>query len=69
MNLKPCPFCGSKKITHHSGSNNYIECDDCGTTGPNSIDPPYSMTQLAIRNAIVQDNWNTRYKEEKGDNL
>lgn len=34
-NLLPCPFCGSTNLRHEfSGSQGYIECNECGTQGP-----------------------------------
>lgn len=34
-NLLPCPFCGSTNLRHEfSGSQSYIECNECGTQGP-----------------------------------
>ena len=31
--LKPCPFCGSKKVKVNQFKE-YVECDRCGATGP-----------------------------------
>jgi len=59
--LKPCPFCGSSDlITNNHSSNFYIECNSCGTFGPSSIEPTFSMMQSAIREAILHDLWNER---------
>ena len=33
--LLPCPFCGSTNLRFEfSGSQGYIECNECGTQGP-----------------------------------
>ena len=33
--LLPCPFCGSTNLrSEFSGSQGYIECNECGTQGP-----------------------------------
>lgn len=33
--LLPCPFCGSSNLRYEfSGSQGYIECNECGTEGP-----------------------------------
>ena len=33
--LKPCPFCGGRKLSVHGWSNQYwVECYSCETEGP-----------------------------------
>ena len=43
----PCPFCGSTNLRFEfSGSQGYIECNECGTEGPcdeNAADPICDM--------------------------
>jgi transcription elongation factor Elf1 len=35
IELLPCPFCGSTNLRFEfSGSQGYIECNECGTEGP-----------------------------------
>lgn len=39
--LKPCPFCGEKKLlefTSNGHENEYVECGNCGCSGPPGID-------------------------------
>jgi Lar family restriction alleviation protein len=31
--MKPCPFCGSEKLTFHTPLP-YVSCDECGAWGP-----------------------------------
>lgn len=55
--LKPCPFCGSKKPFWNKGG--WIECPDC-----------HIFFQLAFTNADKEENiswWNTRVKCDRGE--
>lgn len=54
--LKPCPFCGSKRIHLVDASelgNNWVRCDNCETEGP---------CHLTEQNAI--EAWNRRAGED-----
>jgi len=57
MNIKNCPFCGSKKIEHfpehmgHSDLNWVIECQDCG------------VLHVGYKDAVIET-WNTRPIED-----
>ena len=52
--LKPCPFCGNKKIEYSGLAANYryIECEDCGAAGP-----------VASSNEAAAKLWNARASE------
>lgn len=58
-NLKPCPFCGSPFL-RFSSDTQYIECEDCGTCGPISIDPAFNDMKPGMREKIASDLWNNR---------
>lgn len=38
--LERCPFCGSREMVHTSNGheNEYIECTECGCSGPSGVD-------------------------------
>ena len=59
--LKPCPFCGGK-AEHSIGKTgdgkpwHYVECVDCGATGPT---PDYADHNIAVIECRAEA-WNTR---------
>lgn len=53
MELKPCPFCGSKKIVVKNGKYAWwVKCDDCGTEGA-----------IKLKKAVAIEAWNRRQIE------
>jgi RNA polymerase subunit RPABC4/transcription elongation factor Spt4 len=52
--LKPCPFCGSVKLTSEQ---HYVSCKDCGTLGPDINDLPKGPN-------TPFEAWNMRVKEK-----
>lgn len=62
IELKPCPFCGSKNIKlleYGNWKNFYCECEDC-----RAIVPDPSITDYTEEEAI--EAWNTRHIENFG---
>jgi len=59
--LKPCPFCGGK-AEHSIGKTgdgkpwHYVECVDCGATGPTPNCADHNITVIECR----AEAWNTR---------
>lgn len=59
--LKPCPFCGGR-AEHSIGKTgdgkpwHYVECVDCGATGPT---PSYADHNIAVIECRAEA-WNTR---------
>ena len=52
--LKPCPFCGSKKIQdNYDWGYFWVECKDCKCKGPDSFEDYEKALQK----------WNRRVKE------
>ena len=64
--LKPCPFCGGK-AEHSIGKTgdgkpwHYVECVDCGATGPT---PSYADHNIAVIECRAEA-WNTRAERIK----
>ena len=55
MELKPCPFCGSKKIVVKNGKYAWwVKCDDCGTEGA-----------IKLKKAVAIEAWNRRADNEE----
>lgn len=59
--LLPCPFCGSTNLRYvFTGSQGYIECNECGTEGPcdeRAADPRCDIE-------AAQAAWNRRTQPE-----
>ena len=55
-NLKPCPFCGSKKVEYFEAweDEHYVGCHFCKTTGPLTMDKEKAI-----------ERWNNRHKEAR----
>ena len=49
MKLKACPFCGKNNLNNEG---HYIECDDCGGSGPTLYPVPDHIESIR--------KWNTR---------
>jgi uncharacterized Zn finger protein len=59
--LLPCPFCGGEaehSVGRHADGKpwHYVECVDCGATGPNS---PYADHNIAVIQFRAEE-WNAR---------
>ena len=52
MRLKPCS-CGSRNVSAQGGGCVWIECSDCGETGPENGPYPSSVRRAA-------EDWNTK---------
>jgi len=50
IKLKPCPFCG--EVENLSNEGHYVECSNCGATGPNKFPVPDQK--------LTDSLWNTR---------
>lgn len=61
IELKPCPFCGSTKLSiensvcGHGDSETFIECESCGSRGAGSY--PTEIKEIIIK-------WNTRIESK-----
>lgn len=58
INLKPCPFCGSKNLVDHGEINTWISCEDCGAEGPLRRD------DLWETKAEAAEAWNRRADDD-----
>lgn len=60
--LKPCPFCGNKKVRVEAINPDYEEdgfaiyCNSCGATGPNACD----SESFKIDKEEAEKAWNNR---------
>lgn len=52
--LKPCPFCKSKRLVVKSMFASFVRCLDCNATGPEGLS-----------NREAADKWNKRAEPEK----
>ena len=62
--LKPCPFCGSRKVIVLENTNGFyrVTCGNCqATSGTVGISPEYSAYEVLL------NNWNSRIPETASD--
>ena len=50
--LKPCPFCGGAASVEHGCEEAWIDCDECGVSGPMRDTESQAVAE-----------WNRRIKE------
>lgn len=67
--MKPCPFCGSTRvtITHENdrmGYSSWIRCQDCYVTGPATRMPTGPVMSNEDREAEATELWNTRVEPD-----
>lgn len=55
IELKPCPFCGSKNVSINGLSISWIECNEC----------EMETKQYETREEAIKS-WNTRYFDDFG---
>lgn len=53
LDLKPCPFCGTMNLDYTSNGyeNHYVECGECGCSGPPGIDNRDAAAMWNMRGA------------------
>lgn len=56
LDLKPCPFCGTMNLDYTSNGyeNHYVECGECGCSGPPGIDNRDAAAMWNMRGANAQ---------------
>lgn len=62
MKLKPCPFCGSEDLSKIIRGQPWVECLNCGATGPDPLHGWNSRAQHDVIIAAAKDVWNDRHE-------
>lgn len=61
IELKACPFCGSKDL---SSEQNYVFCTKCGAIGPDNYDDYGDDSGSPHFTGTPFENWNERFNEK-----